>query len=243
MDVELNIKFSNLMQSIEEKTKRKDKSLQFYFNNAVKNKNEKQIYIFNILNSFPLFQKQIYIKNKNYQIFYSKFLDISKQIIEDDNNKIKPEIIIYQEDIKKLGKDKELILLYIKISLFYEENALKILFHFLNQNFISLNNIFFHFIKKDDITNIDKLKKVFNNAKICKPNLKRDSNFRIKIMIEDERKKENGKLKEMKKIELKKIISNKKEELIRTKENREKKEETKERKKVKKRVKEPHLIF
>jgi len=228
MDEELNAKFNNLMLLFEEKTKKKGKSLQFYYKNAIKNKNEKQAYIIDILNSFPLIKNQIHIKNKNYQVFYSKFLDISKQIIEDDNNQVRPEIIIKLEDLKKLGKDKDLILQYIKIALFYDEESLKILFYFLNQNFTSLNSIYFHFNKRDDITNIDGLKKSFNDAKIYKTHEKKDINFQIKIILEDDKEKKDDKLKEIKNIKLKGNIQSKE---IEMKEKKSKIEE--EKKKIK----------
>ena len=75
----------------------------------MKNKNHKQAYIIDILNLFPITNNKIYIKNQNFKVIYSKFLDISFKILEDDTNSVEPTIIINQKDIEEFGNDKELI--------------------------------------------------------------------------------------------------------------------------------------
>ena len=122
-----------------------------------------------------------------FKIFYSKFLDISHKIIA-DGEAIKPEIIITEDDLEKQGKNKDIVLLYIKISLLFQGESLQILFNFLNQNYTSLNTRFFIFRNKSDFTNINILQQVYNNIKFNKTNNKKD-NFEIKIILEDANKK------------------------------------------------------
>jgi len=169
----VNTKYQHLLTLLGEKANKKGKSLQFYYKYAKNHKNEKQVYILDILLSFPFENNRINIKNKNYLIFFSKFLDISKRILEDDYKEDEPIIIINSEDLKKLGKDKELILQYIKLSSLYEEESLKLFFYFLYQNITLLNLSFFQFTKKNDLIDNNKLKIVYDLTKPYKKNEKK----------------------------------------------------------------------
>ena len=184
-DEEIKTKYQNLLKLVGEKTNQKGKSLRYYYTYFNQIQKEKEAFILDILLSFLFINNAIYIKNKKYLIFYSKFLDTSKRILEEDYKEEEPKIIINSAELKTLGKDKELILQYIKLSSLYEKESLKLFFYFLNQNFTLLNLRFLNFNKKEDLTNINKLKKVYHEMKSYKVNKKEEKNFVIKITTED----------------------------------------------------------
>ena len=197
-DKELNDKYKDLLQLYNKKSNTKFKRLKSIYKNASENKNEKQKYIFNILLSFNITNNEIIIENQAYKIFFSKFLDISKKIIE-DNEQITPEIIIKNDDLEKLDENsKKIIKLYIKISSLFQGESLQIFFNFLNHNYTAINLKFFCFINKSDFTNVMMLDKIYKNEKINNSNHNKNKDeFEIKIILEDEKKKENGKSKEI----------------------------------------------
>ena len=207
----INAKFKNIISLFEEKLNKKGNSLRYYYGKIKNRNNEKESYIMDILILFPLINNQIDIKNMNYLIFYSKFLDISKRILENEYIEPEPKIIINSEDLKNVGKDKELILEYLKLSLLYEEESLKIFFNFLNSNFNLLNFRFPSLNKKEDLTDINKLRKVYKEMKSDETNENILKDFHIKIIIEDEERNDVKKLKEQKNLkkEVKEIIEEK----------------------------------
>ena len=207
----INAKLKNIITLFETKLNKKGNSLRYYYSKIKNRNNEKESYIMDILILFPLKNNQIDIKNMNYLIFYSKFLDISKRILENEYIEPEPKIIINSEDLKNVGKDKELILEYLKLSLLYEEESLKIFFNFLNNNFNLLNFRFPSLNKKEDLTDINKLRKVYKEMKSDETNENILKDFHIKIIIEDEEINDVKKLKEQKNLkkEVKEIIEEK----------------------------------
>ena len=211
-------------------------------------KNKNKQYIMDILNSIIDTNNKITIKNKNFEIFYEKLLDMSIQILKDEDYKGEPEIIINSKDLEKLGKDQGLIKLYIKLSLLFEEESLKILFHLLNHNKFSASSYFtVDFYKDEDFINIKLLNKAYDEEIIEKKNrrkIKISSHQQIKIVNDEKSKKEENKIKkdiidkikkenekkEKTKIEKEKIEDNKKEKQKNEEINlKERKENTKKR--------------
>ena len=108
--------------------------------------------------------------------------------------------------MQNLGKDKELILQYLKISLLFErENStLECFFHFLNKNFHSISSFFLpYFHNIDDLTNINELNKAYNEeillSKKGEINLLFSGYKQIKIVSDEEIKKKRAKIKRNKK--------------------------------------------
>ena len=208
-DKELNDKYNALLQMYCKKSNKNFKKSSSILKTAANNKNEKIKYIFKILSSFNFTNNKISIKNQNYKIFFSEFLDISKKIIADDEE-INPEIIIKNDDLEKLGEYKKIIQLYIKIASLFKGESLQILFNFLNQNYTALNLKLLCFRNLSDFTNVMLLEKIYRDGKITNRNSNENKNeFEIKIILEEEKKKEDGKSKENENNQMKDILKEK----------------------------------
>ena len=217
METKIKKQFQNIINVIEKKLniKRDDKGpidlMKYYYHIEKSNINSKQKYIINILKIFSYSNGQINFINKNYQIFYLKFLENSIKILEDKYCEDSPGIIINSKDLETLGKDKDLILNYIELSLLYENEALKLFFCFLNKKMDSLKFKFLEIEDSDDITNINQLQKIYQltlrmlkdsmkNKKINNPNKKQiiiiENKIKEKSAKKDQNIKEDIKIKE-----------------------------------------------
>ena len=217
METKIKTQFQNIINVIEKKLniKRDDKGpidlMKYYYHIEKSNINSKQKYIINILKIFSYSNGQINFINKNYQIFYLKFLENSIKILEDKYCEDSPGIIINSKDLETLGKDKDLILNYIELSLLYENEALKLFFCFLNKKMDSLKFKFLEIEDSDDITNINQLQKIYQltlrmlkdsmkNKKINNPNKKQiiiiENKIKEKSAKKDQNIKEDIKIKE-----------------------------------------------
>ena len=210
-DKELSDKYKDLLELYRKQSNTKLKKLNSLYQKALKNKKEIPKYIFKILLSFNITNNEIIIENQAYKIFFSKFLDISKKIIADDKQ-ISPEIIIKNDDLEQLGEFNQIIKLYIKISSLFKGESLQIFFNFLNHKYFALNDKFC-FKNKSDLTNLmllDKIYKISKNEKLNNGNNNKNiDEFEIKIILEDEKKKEDNKSKEIENNQIKDIYKEK----------------------------------
>ena len=204
MGLKIKIQLNNILNIIEKKenikrNKQNPIDLKKYFYQIKISKiNSKQQYIIDILKILSYSNNQINITNKNHQIFFLKFLENSIKILENKLCEDSPGIIINSKDLEILGKDKDLILQYIELSLLYENEALKLFFCFLNKNIDLLRFKFLEIKDSDDITNINQLQKIYKFTldilKDSKKNKKiKISNKKQIIIIEDKIKEQFAK--------------------------------------------------
>ena len=204
MEMKIKIQFQNILNIMEKKGNIKRKKEEpidlkkFFYQMKISNINSNQQYIIDILKILSYSNNQINLINKNHQIFYLKFLENSIKILENKFGEDSLGITINSKDLETLGKDKDLILKYIELSLLYENEALKLFFCFLNKNIDLLKYKYLEIEDSDDITNINQLQKIYKyTLDMLKESIKNKkikmSNKKQIIIIEDKIKEKSAK--------------------------------------------------
>ena len=208
MNEMINEKFQKLLEIIEKKLGKKTKinsqedmkKVACYLK-LIEKLEPNQTKILEILKGFIYSDNKIKIINKNYQIFFSKFLDISIKIFSDKPRKDKKDkkdkikIIINSEELNSLKEDKKLILKYISLSLLSKKHSLKIFFGFLNQNISLLSSSFLVLNEMKDLTDIELLEEAYKMTYLMNKDKKDKEKIslnesQIKIIYNEDNSKE-----------------------------------------------------